>query len=464
MTRRSDLASIAEPIGDIRGQRFPQYGTHVASGLDWIGSIPSHWAVRRIKHLGRIRYGLGEPPSLLSDGVPFIRATDVKRGKINPDAVQRVDPDDVPWSRAIKLKPGDILVVRSGAYTGDSAIIPGEWSAAIAGYDLVLSVDGAVPEFIAYTMLSPYMLEGQIYLAKSRAAQPHLNADELGSFVAVLPPEDEQRAIVSFLDGETAEIDALIAKKQRLIELLKEKRTALISHAVTKGLNPKAAMKPSGIDWLGDIPAHWRFLRLKFLSTIQSGLTLGKKYNSETTISRPYLRVANVQDGYLDLTEITQVEIPASDAPRFELRAGDVLMTEGGDFDKLGRGYVWEDQIPRCLHQNHIFAVRPDTEHLDSHFLASVLTSSHGKNYFTSTSQQTTNLATTNRTKLGNLCVPLPDVKEQRAILAAMRSRTKSIDETVNACAVAIAKLNEYRSALISAAVTGKIDVRQEVA
>jgi len=276
-----------------------------------------------------------------------------------------------------------------------------------------------------------------------------------------LPPLDEQRAIAAFLDRETAKIDELIAKKQRLIELLKEKRQAVISRAVTKGLDPNAPMKPSGIDWLGDIPAHWNMKRLKHVADLQTGLTLGKKYADDIELTqRPYLRVANVQDGFLDLSEITTVQVPPSDVPRYELRPGDVLMTEGGDFDKLGRGYVWDGQIEGCLHQNHIFAVRPKSGFLDSHLLAMLLSSSHGRNYFTSTSQQTTNLASTNSTKLKEFPVPLPPKAEQLRLMEAVHRSCKTLDEASNAVQLAIGKLRQYRSALITAAVTGQIDVR----
>jgi type I restriction enzyme S subunit len=214
---------------------YKSYPKNKDSGIKGLGEIPEHWEVRRLKHLGTIRYGLGEPPSPKDDGLPFIRATDIHRGRINGETVQRVDPADVPWSRApqLKLKPDDILVVRSGAYTGDSAIIPEEWTGAIAGYDLVLTVTKAVPKFIAFVLLSKYLLQGQIYLAKMRAAQPHLNAEELGECVVVFPPSGEQRAIAAFLVRETARIDALLEKIRKSIDLLREYRTALITAAVT---------------------------------------------------------------------------------------------------------------------------------------------------------------------------------------------------------------------------------------
>jgi type I restriction enzyme S subunit len=160
--------------------------------------------------------------------------------------------------------------------------------------------------------------------------------------------------------------------------------------------NPYPAYKDSGVEWLGEIPVHWEVKPLKTASRLQTGLTLGKKYEDSNLTKRPYLRVANVQDGYLALDDITEVELPAQDVAHYELRDGDVLMTEGGDFDKLGRGYVWEGQIAGCLHQNHIFAVRPRHGILNPRFLALVMSSAYGRAYFTATSMQSTNLASTN--------------------------------------------------------------------
>lgn len=203
------------------------------SGIEWLGEIPEHWAVKPIKRIGTIKYGLGTPPEQRDDGVAIIRATDIHQGKIYADSIQRVDPDDVPWSRDPELRANDIIVVRSGAYTGDSAIVSEEWDGAIAGYDMVLRVKHAIPQFISYALLSKYLLEGQIYLEKMRAAQPHLNAEELGSFYIVLPPYEEQKSIVRHMDEHLSQIDIMIAKIETSSGLLREYRTAVISGAVT---------------------------------------------------------------------------------------------------------------------------------------------------------------------------------------------------------------------------------------
>jgi type I restriction enzyme, S subunit len=197
---------------------------------------------------------------------------------------------------------------------------------------------------------------------------------------------------------------------------------------------------------------------------LQTGITLGKKYDLPALEARPYLRVANVQDGYLDLRDVATIELPQPDARRYELLPGDVLMTEGGDFDKLGRGYIWEGQIAGCLHRNHIFVVRPVPTLLNAHFLSAVMASGYGRAFFTATSKQTTNLASTNGTTLGNFPVPLPPRHEQDQILRFVDTGSGRVDRLVQKISNAIDRLKELRTALISAAVTGKIDVQGEIA
>lgn len=203
------------------------------SGIEWVGEIPAHWKVIWLKQVASIRYGLGEPPQQLADGLPFIRATNVSKGRIIDQVMQFVDPNDVPWNRDPALRSDDIIVVRSGAYTGNSAIIPPEYDGAIAGYDMVVRPRRVKAKFLAWTLLSRFVLEAQIELESMRAAQPHLNAEELGAVLILLPPNSEQCAIAAFLDKETARIDALVTKVRAAIDCLTELRTALISAAVT---------------------------------------------------------------------------------------------------------------------------------------------------------------------------------------------------------------------------------------
>ena len=203
------------------------------SGIEWIGDIPEHWSLVALKRLSQIKYGLGQPPAEKEGGLPLIRATNVKAGRIASDDLIFVDPKDVPYDRDPVLKQDDIIVVRSGAYTGDSAIIPKEYEGAITGYDMVVRVEKALPAYIAYSLLSHALLDAQINLCRLRAAQPHLNAEELGGILCFVPPIPEQESIAAHLDHKTAQFDTMIAKEDRLIELLQEYRTSLISEVVT---------------------------------------------------------------------------------------------------------------------------------------------------------------------------------------------------------------------------------------
>jgi len=143
-----------------------------------------------------------------------------------------------------------------------------------------------------------------------------------------------------------------------MLELLREERAALINNAVTKGLDAAVPLRDSGVEWLGEVPAHWEVKKLKWIAEIQGGIALSAGKKLENPVTLPYLRVANVQDGYLDLSEVKTVEVEAEQVARYMLHKGDLLMNEGGDNDKLGRGCVWQGEVNPCLHQNHVFAVR----------------------------------------------------------------------------------------------------------
>jgi type I restriction enzyme S subunit len=211
------------------------------SGMEWLGDVPEHWEVKRLKSLTRIRYGLGQPPREQEDGLPLLRATNVYRGKIVTKGLLRVDPDDVPMSRNAFVLEGEIIVVRSGAYTADSAIIPGEYGGAVAGYDMVVRVISAHPQFIALALLSSYVRDDQLIIASLRAAQPHLNAEELGTSFILLPPIDEQKRIASVIERETFTAETAIDRARREIALLREFRIRLTADVVTGKLDGRAA-------------------------------------------------------------------------------------------------------------------------------------------------------------------------------------------------------------------------------
>ena len=220
---------------DVRtGQPYPSYKP---SGVEWLGDVPAHWEGKRLKSIARIRYGLGQPPRELANGLPLLRATNVDQGRITDKNLMRVDPLDVPKSRDAFLSEREIVVVRSGAYTADSAIVPEDYDGAVAGYDMVVTVGGAQPEFIAYALLSSYVRDDQLITASTRSAQPHLNSEELGTAIFLLPPLNEQAAVVAFLDGAATDIETATKHARRQIDLVQEYRTRLIADVVTGKLD-----------------------------------------------------------------------------------------------------------------------------------------------------------------------------------------------------------------------------------
>lgn len=269
-----------------------------------------------------------------------------------------------------------------------------------------------------------------------------------------LPPLPIQRRIAAHLDDVCASIRAAVNAKRGQLETLDSLRKSIIQGAVTRGIEAGVSLASTGDAWMEAIPESWELVSLKRISVIQGGLTLGKEYHGPL-VERPYLRVGNVQDGYLNLSSVSVIALPLEVARHVELRPGDVLMTEGGDLDKLGRGHVWNGEIPDCLHQNHIFAVRCLEHKLKPEFLAFLTASKYGRDYFEATGKKTTNLACTNATKVGAFRVPLPSLAEQTAICDYLRERLSHVKSATAAIQEQIATLTAYRNSLIQECVTG---------
>lgn len=202
------------------------------SGIPWIGQIPEHWKVTTVSRVATVRYGLGQPPPESEDGIPIIRATNINRGRISKTDLLYVDLADLPLDRVPLLVEGEILVVRSGALTGDSAIVTAEWAGTAPGYDLRVTPSAVRAEFLAWFFLSRPGLE-QMWLASTRAAQPHLNAEELGQVGLPLPPSVEQAAIAGYITSRLGQLDLLSDRIATQLALLSEYREALITAAVT---------------------------------------------------------------------------------------------------------------------------------------------------------------------------------------------------------------------------------------
>lgn len=443
------------PLSNSSGQNFsfPKYDRYKDSGVEWLGEIPEHWDAKRNKFIFKER--------------------DQRRGKTNVDHYSLSKSEGlVKHSEASdKEARADSLAAYKCFHADDLVMNKMQAWNGIFGY---ASSNGAVsPDYTVFTKNADvnvryfyYLFRTPLYIGEflinSRGmgdAFRRLNTPQFGDIPSHLPPKPEQDRIVTFLDRKTAEIDALIAKKQRQIELLDEQKAILINRAVTRGLDPNAKLKPSGIEWIGDIPEHWEVVPIKRFADVQTGITLGKDYPPSRSIEVPYLRVANVQNGHLSLESVTKLRVPKSIVPRYTLREGDVLVAEGGDLDKLGRGCLWRSELSLCMHQNHVFAVRPNPEFLIPEFLSLALGSNYGQQYFMLTGKQTTNLASTNSTSLMNFPLARPSADEQLAILAALEAAQMRILKPRERILEQIQSLKTFRSSIIAHAVTGKIKV-----
>ena len=431
------------------------------TGVDWLGKVPKHWELRRTKSLLVQRSEKGYPNE------PLLAATQTK-GVVRKEKYEN--------RTVLALKDLELLkIVRVGDFVISLRSFQG-------GIEFAREQGIISP---AYTILCPRVPDHHAYLARVFKSRPYIenlslfvtgirqgqniDYESLARSYLPLPPVPEQSAIVRFLDHADRRIQRYIRAKQKLIALLEEQKQAIIHQAVTGQIDvrtgqPYPAYEASVVEWLGDVPEHWQFLRLKDVAQVQTGLTLGKDYRSTQTISRPYLRVANVQAGCLDLSQVKSIDVPRDEAARAALLPGDVLMTEGGDIDKLGRGCVWRDEIPGCLHQNHIFAVRCRRGLLSPEFLVGLMGSIHGRAYFEFTAKKTTNLASTNSNTLRKFPVLLPILEEQLTILKAISEKTSGLEKAIERTNREIALVQEYRTRLIADVVTGKLDVREAAA
>lgn len=275
-----------------------------------------------------------------------------------------------------------------------------------------------------------------------------------------IPPYIEQQRISKYLDKRCAYIDSILEKTRTSIEEYKKLKQAIITKAVTKGVRGERPMKESGIEWIGEIPEEWRITQLRHCASVKAGITLGKVYDKNIELHElPYLRVANVQDGYVDLGDLAYLPISSEEIEKYKLHAGDVLMTEGGDRDKLGRGCVWDGRIDPCLHQNHIFAVHAHETFLNPYFLEYLTASKAGRCYFDVTAIKTTNLACTSSSKVLSFLIPLPSLNEQEEIVTYLKDKCSAIDSLIVKKQKCLAELERYKKSMIYEYVTGKKEV-----
>lgn len=437
--------------------QYQGYERYKDSGVEWLGEIPEHWEKLKIKRLTQIKRGasprpIDDPEYFDDDGeYAWVRIADVTASeRYLESTTQKLSA--LGKSFSVPLESGELFLSIAGS----------------VGKPIITKIkccihDGFVyfpglkinQEFIYYIFSS-----GQPYLGLGKlGTQLNLNTETVGGIYIGLPPLEEQDAIAQFLDHKTSQIDALIAKKEALLQKLDEKRTALISHAVTKGLDPTVPMKDSGIEWLGNIPAHWDKSLVNRYFKVELGKMLDRSKNIKNGVLKPYLRAANIHWNLLLINDLNEMEFSPDQLSRYRLREGDLLVTEGGV--TVGRSAIWNNEVDECYYQNSINRVRSREEDLA---LTSYL---YFWMYFMKTNgyiELSANIATfghLTQEKLKALPVLIPPVDEQQTIIDFLNRSEQEINQQKAKIQQALDLLKEYRTALITNAVTGKIDIRQ---
>jgi type I restriction enzyme S subunit len=423
--------------------------------IEWVGTPPRDWRSYRVK-------------ALFHDDAENITVDQLSELRVDHYSIPSFDEFGAPVnedgvtiaSNKTLLSGGELLFSKLNTHKPRVWLVPEDDQVKVASTEFIVLREwhrGALDKSFFRYLLSSVALAKYISCFQTSVTNSHkrISPEDLWRTRVPFPPVAEQHRIAHYLDVACAAIDATVVAKRRQLATLDALRLAIVTKTVTRGLNSDRKTRQTGNVWMNQLPEPWQLVSLKRICEIQTGLTLGKTYDGPL-IERPYLRVANVQDGHLDLTEITTIDVPTRVAKSVELRRDDVLMTEGGDLDKLGRGYLWNDQISGCLHQNHIFAVRCTRHKLVPKFLTYLTASSYGRDYFEATGKRTTNLASTNSTKVGAFPIPLPSIKEQMELVEYLDERIEQLRATQEGIEVQIETLIAYRKSLIHECVTGQ--------
>ena len=460
------MTEASERILEFRPRRFRRYPDYKDSGVEWLGEIPAHWEAKRLKDVASVQLSNvdkkteeGQPPVQLCNYVDVYYnetiTADLEFMRASATREQR---------QRFQLRVGDVVITKDSESWNDiavPAVVAEELTDVLCGYHLAQirprrELDG---RFLA-RQFSAIGTRDQFHVAANGITRFGLGADAIRTGVFPIAPNEEQRVIAAFLDRETAKIDALVVKKERLIELLHEKRTALITRAVTRGLDPNVAMKDSGVGWLGEIPAHWDVKRLWHLTPrdrkIMYGIVLP---GPNVDVGVPIVKGGDVARRLrLDALSRTSFEIE-SRYLRSRLRGGDLVYAIRGS---IGEVEVVPDELEGAnLTQDAARVAYTRATH--GYWLLYALRSKGVFGQLEAGALGAT-IKGINIRDLKRARLPVPPWSEQREIASFLSAEIGKYGELSSMIRSAIDHLNEYRTALISAAVTGKIDVRTEAA
>ncbi len=426
-----------------------KYPTYKPSGVEWIGDIPEHWTLQRFKYFTTLKNGYAfKSEKYVEDGVPVIRIGDIA-SPVNLDEAKKILPEEAEELKEFIITKGDVLVALTGATIGKSCVYMLDETALLnQRVGLVKPTEKATTAFLAFLISSDLFIR-YIDIECFGGAQENIGKEQLGGFEFPLPPVDEQNSISTYLDEKTALIDSTIRKKEKLIELLQEERTAIINQAVTRGLDPNVKMKESGVEWLGEIPEHWELIKLKFISHIKYGLGQPPKYKED---GLPLLRATNVYRGDIDENDLVFVDpddIPWDRDP--VLKANDIIVVRSGAYtadsaiipDRYDGAIAGYDMVVRVLKANPAFIAL-------SLLSEKVLLAQLYQHRIRAAQPHL------NREELGETFFCIPPAYEQEDIVKKVSTERASINKKILKVREEISLLQEYRTALINEVVTGK--------
>jgi type I restriction enzyme S subunit len=419
---------------------FVPYVRYIESGIDWLGDIPEHWSSCALKRLVSLRSG----DSITAEDINELGAFPVYGGNGLRGYTQAYTHDGL-----------HVLIGRQGALCGNINYAEGKfWASEHAVVVTPLREANVrwLGELLRAMNLNQYSIS---------AAQPGLSVEAVGRICIPVPPLSEQTAIASFLDGETPAIDALVEEQQRLIELLKEKRRAIISHAVTKGLDPDATMKDSAVEWLGEVPEHWEISRLRRVISAPLGNGIFKK-KDEFGRGTPLINVFDIytNDFKVRLDSLDRVECTTSEIAAYCVLPGDLFFVRSSlKLEGIAAVAVADNWPEAVVFECHLVRARPAAAVLHPRFASYLLNSDFFRAVLISKAKTTT-MTTVDQEAISSTHMLIPPPLEQSTIAAFLDRETAKIDALVTEVEAAIALLQERRSTLISAVVTGKIDVR----
>ena len=431
-------------------KRYPKYKK---SGVEWIGEIPGHLEVKRLKYVADLNMGQSPPSEEYNSdqlGTPFLQGN-AEFGLLHPT------PKIYCPTAKKHASPGDILVsVR--APVGALNVADQEYGIG-RGLCAIRPRTSQLERHYAKYLLE--VVRTELHVVATGSTYDAVTVDEVSNLTCVVPPLSEQVQIANFLDRKTEQIDELIRIKERRIELLQAQRTALINQAVTKGLDPNVEMKPAGVEWIGVIPAHWEIIKLRYLGVLQNGIS---KDSDSFGLGYPFLSYGDV---YNNETLPTQVEglvkSTKADRERYSVLERDIFFTRTSEtIEEIGISSTCMKTIENCVFSGFLIRFRSTSKVLTKEF-SKYYFPSHLPRIFLAREMNIVTRSSLSQELLKRLPVPFPPIDEQKEIAIFLDEQTQKIDSMVEKENKQIQLLKEYRQSLISEAVTGKIDVRNEV-